>query len=133
MLHVGVCRFTLLIPSSHSLKDKRAVVRRLKDRVSQRFHLGLVEIAGQDTWQRAELAFSLVAGEHDAALGQVRAVLGFVAGQDQGELALTHHEVLAFGDDWYRAATPHAPTAADAADTSWVPAAWLDADREGGR
>lgn len=135
MLHVGVCRFTLLVPSSHSLKDKRAVVRRLAARVRQRFGLGLVEIAGQDTWQRAELAFSLVAGEHDAALGAVRAVLAFTAGQGLGELALARHEVVGYGDDWYRDAVPHTPAAADVHDTSWVPAAWLDGPEadEGGR
>ncbi len=135
MFHVGVCCFTLMIPASHSLKDKRAVVRRIKDRVSQRFKVVVAEVGSQDTWQRAELAFSVLAGQRDAAQAAVGAVVAFVAAQGQGELTLARHEVLGFGDDWYRAATPMAAPAAATDDTSWVPAAWLeggDGDGDGG-
>ncbi len=128
MLHVGVCGFTLMIPSSHSLKDKRAVVRRLKDRVGQRFKVVLSEVGSQDTWQRAELAFSVLTAHRDGAQAAVNGVLAFVASQDGGELALARHEVLSFGDDWYADARPMAAPAAAADDTSWVPAAWLDDD-----
>ena len=130
MLHVGVCRFTLVIPSSHSLKDKRAVVRRVKDRVGQRFKVVVSEVGGQDTWQRAELAFSVLTGARDAAQAAVNGVLAFVAAEAGGELALERHEVLTFGDDWYRAARPMSASAGpeSAADTSWVPAAWLEGD-----
>jgi hypothetical protein len=129
MLHVGVCQFTLVIPSSHSLKDKRAVVRRIKDRVAQRFKVVLAEVGAQDTWQRAELAFSVLTGARDAAQAAVSGVLGFVAAQGQGELALERHEVLGFGEDWYQAARPMAaPAVAGDDDASWVPAAWLAGD-----
>lgn len=128
-MHVGVCRFTLVIPSSHSLKDKRAVVRRVKDRVGQRFKVVLAEVGGQDTWQRAELAFSVLTGARDGAQAAVNGVLAFVAAQGLGELALERHEVLAFGDDWYADARPMAaPVAGREDDASWVPAAWLDDD-----
>lgn len=132
MLHVGVCCFTLVIPASHSLKDKRAVVRRLKDRVGQRFKIVLAEVGGQDTWQRAELAFSVLTGERDRAQAAVNGVLGFVAAEAEGELALERHEVLTFGDDWYRAARPMAAPEAASDDTSWLPAAWLDGEGDGG-
>ncbi len=126
MLHVGICCFTLMIPSSHSLKDKRAVVRRLKDRVGQRFKVVLSEVGSQDTWQRAELAFSVLTAQRDGAQAAVNGVLAFVASQDGGELALERHEVLSFGDDWYGDARPMAAPDAASDDTSWLPAAWLD-------
>jgi len=37
-MFVAIARFTLRIEGSHSLKEKRAVVRRAVDRVQQRFH-----------------------------------------------------------------------------------------------
>lgn len=131
MLHVGVCCFTLVVPASHSLKEKRAVVRRVKDRVGQRFKIVVSEVGSQDTWQRADLAFSVLTGQRDAAQAAVNGVLAFVAAQGLGELTLARHEVLTFGDDWYRAAVPMAAAAAASDDTSWVPAAWLDGEPGG--
>ena len=127
-MHVGVCRFTLVIAASHSLKDKRAVVRRVKDRVAQRFKVVLSEVGGQDTWQRAELAFAVLTGARDGAQAAVNDVLAFVAAQGLGELALERHEVVPFGEDWYAAARPMAATPTADHDVSWVPAAWLDDD-----
>ena len=131
MLHVGVCCFTLVVPASHSLKEKRAVVRRVKDRVGQRFKIVVSEVGSQDTWQRADLAFSVLTGQRDAAQAAVNDVLAFVGAQGFGELTLARHEVLTFGDDWYRAAVPMAAPAAASDDTSWVPAAWLEGEAGG--
>lgn len=137
-MHVGVCRFAVLVPHSHSLKDKRAVVRKLRDRVRERFAIGLVEVGGQDTWQRAELAFAVLTGERDAALAAVAAVVGFVADQGLGEVAAVRREVVGYGDDWFAGAEPWHPAAvpgalADAgADADWLPAAWRDEREDGG-
>lgn len=127
-----MCCFTLAIPASHSLKDKRAVVRRLKDRIAQRFKVVVSEVGSQDLWQRADLAFSVLTGARDAAQAAVTGVLAFVAAEAGGELICERHEVLMFGDDWYREARPMAAPPAAADDASWVPAAWLDADADGG-
>jgi uncharacterized protein YlxP (DUF503 family) len=130
-MHVAVARFTLLVSSSHSLKDKRAVLRRIKDRVQQRFHLTMSEVAGQDTWQRVELAFAVVTAQRDQAEDAVASILAFVEGQGLGELVHSRHEVTAYGEDWYQAP---AITARADDDQSWVPAAWLaDEGEEGSR
>ena len=130
-MHVGVCRFTLLVPGSHSLKDRRASVRRLRDRVRQRFQIGLVEVGGQDTWQRADLAFSVLTGSRDAAEAAVAQVLRFVQDQGQGSVAAARSEVTSFGDDWYADAAP-VRIDAPAGDGDWVPAEWLAVDEAAG-
>jgi uncharacterized protein len=131
-MHVAVARFTLLVPSSHSLKDKRGVLRRIKDRVQQRFHITLAEVAAHDLWQRIELGFSVVTAQRDHAEDAVGSVLGYVESLGLGELSHSHHEVLAFGEDWYQA--PSGERRADD-DQSWVPAAWLadEGGNEGSR
>ena len=45
----------IYIPDSHSLKDKRQVLRSLKDRLRARFNVAVAELDGQDTWQRAQV------------------------------------------------------------------------------
>lgn len=68
---VGVVVWNLHLVASHSLKDKRRVLRSLKDRLHQKFNVSVAEIGGQDLWQRAELACCVVSGSRD----QVQRVL----------------------------------------------------------
>jgi len=41
------------IPEAHSLKDKRMVVRRLKDRLRSNFNVAVAEVEHQELWQRS--------------------------------------------------------------------------------
>ena len=51
---IGVLSVELHVPHAQSLKDKRMVLRRIKDRL-QKFNVAVAEVAHQDTWQRAGL------------------------------------------------------------------------------
>jgi uncharacterized protein YlxP (DUF503 family) len=124
-MFVGVVRVSLRIEHSHSLKDKRAVVRRLRDRVAQQFGVALREVDGADTWQRADLGFAVCARDRAEADETLRRVIGFIAAHGQGELAAVRREVLAFGDDWFAAAAPWS-AAPEGPDASWAPPEWLD-------
>lgn len=48
------------IPHARSLKDKRMVLRRVKDRLGH-LNVSVAEVAHQDVWQRAGLAIAAVA------------------------------------------------------------------------
>lgn len=61
---VGVIVWELEIFGAQSLKDKRRVVKSLKDRLIERFRVSAAETDFQDLWQRAELAASVVSGDH---------------------------------------------------------------------
>ena len=56
MASVGVLILELRIEHSHSLKDKRQVVKSLKDRLRARFNVAVSEIEDQDVWQSAVIA-----------------------------------------------------------------------------
>jgi uncharacterized protein YlxP (DUF503 family) len=51
---IAVLRVELHIPYAQSLKDKRMVLRRVKDRL-QKFNVAVAEVEHQDLWQRTEL------------------------------------------------------------------------------
>ena len=51
----------LALPGCASLKEKRAVVRSLKDRLRTRFHLSVAETGDQEALGRAEISVALVA------------------------------------------------------------------------
>jgi uncharacterized protein len=68
---VGIVRFELHIPGARSLKDKRQVVRSMKERLRERVRASVAEVEFQDLWQRAAIGFAVVAGDG----GQVRELL----------------------------------------------------------
>ena len=58
---VGSISWQLSIPDCRSLKEKRTVVRSLKDRIRHRFNVSVAETDHQDVWTRAEVSVALVA------------------------------------------------------------------------
>lgn len=57
---VGVRSWELHLAGCQSLKDKRRVVKSLKDRLHRQFNVSAAEVDYQDSWQRAALACSVV-------------------------------------------------------------------------
>jgi uncharacterized protein YlxP (DUF503 family) len=64
MASIGVLTLELRLENSHSLKDKRHVVKSLKDRLRNKFNVAVAEIEYQDLWQRAAVAAVTVASDH---------------------------------------------------------------------
>ena len=62
-MFVGVVRIELHLPGSASLKDKRSVLRSLKERIRERVRASVAEVDHQDLWQRAALGVAVVSGE----------------------------------------------------------------------
>lgn len=50
---IGLLTLEIYIPDAHSLKDKRQVLRSLKDRLRARFNVAVAELDGQDGLQRS--------------------------------------------------------------------------------
>ena len=100
-MFVGVLRLTFHIPHARSLKDKRRVVSKLRDRVRSRFDVSIAEVGAQDLHQRAVFGVSVVSG--DAAVCD--AVLEKVAHEAEtaGDAVLTDRqtELVTFGDELY--------------------------------
>ena len=75
---VGVLRVSLLIRESHSLKDKRRVVKSIKDRVRARLNASIAEVDSHDFHQRADLAAVTVATDRSRAESVLKDVLKIV-------------------------------------------------------
>jgi uncharacterized protein YlxP (DUF503 family) len=60
---VGSMRVRLLVRESRSLKDKRQVVRSIKDRLRSQFNVSVAEIEAQDHRQLVVLGFAMVSNE----------------------------------------------------------------------
>ena len=57
---IGVGSWELSLPECRSLKEKRMVVKSLKERLQHRFRVSIAETRFQDVWTRAELTVAVV-------------------------------------------------------------------------
>ncbi|OLC02261.1 MAG: hypothetical protein AUH46_06945 [Gemmatimonadetes bacterium 13_1_40CM_70_15] len=64
---VGLITWELHLAACQSLKDKRQIVKSLKDRLHQRFNVSAAETDHQDLWQRAELTAAVVSTDRHHA------------------------------------------------------------------
>jgi uncharacterized protein YlxP (DUF503 family) len=62
------------IEAAHSLKDKRQVVRSVKDRLRNSFNIAIAEIDATDLWQRATLGVVSISDSRDYLEGLMRNV-----------------------------------------------------------
>jgi len=77
-LHIGVCRLTLHLPDSHSLKDKRQVARSLTSRLHNQFNVAVAEDPGDDLWQSLTLVVCCVSNDASHANEVISRVVSFV-------------------------------------------------------
>ena len=74
MAEIGVMTLELRLENSHSLKEKRHVVKGLTERLRNRFNVAVSEIDCQDLWQRAVLAAVTVSNDRGHATQVLQAV-----------------------------------------------------------
>ena len=88
---IGLLRVRLHLPFTHSLKEKRSILKRLIHRVRTNYNCAVSETGFQDTWQTAELAFVTVY----AAKPQVESLFVSLEKEfvDQDDFELTQQEI----------------------------------------
>ncbi len=91
---LGVLTLEIHVEDSHSLKEKRHVVKSLKDRLRERFNVSVAEIDGLDSWQHAVVAAVTVSADRVRAEQVLQAVESHAAGVLGGALTSTSLEWL---------------------------------------
>ena len=72
---VGVLTLEIELPYSHSLKEKRAVLQKIRDRLRARFNVSVAELDHQDVWQRATLGVVSISSSQTVLESTFRQVL----------------------------------------------------------
>ena len=84
---------TLYIPSAHSLKDKRAVVRSLVARLRSRLDLTAAEVGLQDQLTRSRIGFAVVSEDVSTARRLADEALRFADDELLGKAEVIDTEV----------------------------------------
>jgi len=72
---VGLLTLELHIPDAQSLKDKRQVLRSLKDRLRREFNVAVAELDHQDVWQRSVVGVVTLSNEEKHVQKSLQQVL----------------------------------------------------------
>ena len=82
---VGLLTLEIHLPYSHSLKEKRAVLRKIRDRLRSRFNVAVAELDHRDVWQVATLGVVSISDSQqllDAVLRDVLRESENILGED---------------------------------------------------
>jgi uncharacterized protein YlxP (DUF503 family) len=63
MVVIALLTLDIHIPHAQSLKEKRMVVRSLKDRLRSKFNVSVSEVDHQDLWQRSQVCVVIVGSD----------------------------------------------------------------------
>ncbi len=125
---VGVCRMRFVIPSGRSLKAKRSVLNRIKDRVRHRFNVAIAEVGSNDLWRRIDLGLAVTGNDGPHVQSQLSNVQNFIVGLALAELVDTWTEVLHFNDGFQEGRFTEQTEGADEGAEEWEEPGADDAD-----
>jgi uncharacterized protein YlxP (DUF503 family) len=90
---IALLSIELHVPGARSLKDKRMVLRRIKDRL-KKFNVAVSEVEHQDLWQRAALAIVTVSSDQQLADRELAAVTDEIERVEPGLITRAEVEFL---------------------------------------
>jgi uncharacterized protein YlxP (DUF503 family) len=94
-----MARISLLLADAHSLKDKRMVIRRIKDRVRERLGVFVSEVGSseiKDSWQRAELGVAVASSDRQKALALIDDVIRVAMAAGGAEITAVAKDAITF-------------------------------------
>ncbi|MBI2817233.1 MAG: DUF503 domain-containing protein [Acidobacteria bacterium] len=89
---IGLLTLDIHLPYAHSLKDKRLVLRKIKDRLRTRFNVSVAELDHHDLWQRSVVGVVTISSDQQNLETVLEAVERESASILGGDLAGVHRE-----------------------------------------
>ena len=133
-----MARISLTLAGAHSLKDKRMVIRRIKDRVRDRLGVFVSEVGSpgvKDAWQRSELGVAIASSDRQKALALIDEVVRLAMAAGGAEITAIAKDAITFDaeaapvgvvDGALSDRTGSGDKAVAQAGDDWVPAAWRE-------
>jgi uncharacterized protein YlxP (DUF503 family) len=131
-----MARISLLLADARSLKDKRMVIRRIKDRVRDRIGVFVNEVGSpdvKDSWRRGELGVAVASSDRQKALALIDEVVRLAMSAGGAEITAIAKDAITFDAEPAPVAAIDEPLGdrtgsgdKAVAGDDWVPAAWRE-------
>src|ERR1044071_9823343 len=94
-----MARISLLLPDAHALKDKRMVIRRIKDRVRDRLGVFIAEVGSpeiKDAWRHGELGVAIASSDRQKALALIDDVVRLAMSAGGAQITAIAKDAITF-------------------------------------
>ena len=88
---IGVLTIELFIYSSSSLKEKRLVVKSLKDKLKHKFNIAIAEVGFLDKWQRAEIGIVTLGNEYSHVENSLQKIFRYL--DEWNDFEIVNHSI----------------------------------------
>ena len=75
---LGFYQLELFIPSALSLKEKRFVLKSIKDRIRNKFNVSIAELGENEKWQRSLLGIAMVSNDSQLIENSFNKILNLI-------------------------------------------------------
>ncbi len=97
-MFVSVLKITIFIPGARSLKDKRMVLKRLKDILRNKFNISVAEVGDMDLWQKATVGIALVGNDTAFVDSVADSIMQFIRRENNCEIINERRETISIRD-----------------------------------
>ena len=91
---IGVIKFLIFISSSSNLKEKRMILRSLKNKLRDNFNISVIELDDHDKWQRSTLALATIGSKKASVNSMLSNIINFLEDSKQFQLLDYEMEII---------------------------------------
>ena len=91
---IGICHLDIVIHDNSSLKGKRRVLKKILERVKQRFNVSAAEVGDHDKWRRSQIGFCTVGNDKRFINSSLDKMINFIDGLNIVEILNSKIEIL---------------------------------------
>lgn len=95
-MRVGLAKLDLFFPFCHSLKEKRHLLLKIKNRISADFKVSVHEVSSHDKWQRAQIGLAVVGNDAAHLSSLIDKVVEKISLMGVGEVIDSCSEIIEF-------------------------------------
>ncbi len=91
---IGICHLDLLIRENNSLKGKRRILKKIIERVKNKFNVSIAEVGNHDLWQSSQIGFCMVGNDRRFINSALDKIVIFIEGISSAEIIKSEIEIM---------------------------------------
>ena len=91
---IGYLSLEIYLPYSHSLKEKRQRLKRIRDRLRNKYNVAFAELDFQNKWQRSKIGIVTISNQKTLVEKIFNQIIQDVMDNIDGEVTYTRQEYL---------------------------------------
>ncbi len=87
-----ICKIQIHLPFSHSLKDKRQIIKSITSRIRNSYNISVAEVDDNELWQIATIGIAYISNSQAHNGNIMDSILNFIKA-NYPEIEITNHEI----------------------------------------